>query len=161
MTSNIADIVSLVNNGGAINNNQYEFAAQQSAPNFALTGGIVLLILVAAIAAIALGFAWKITFHFALPLVAERDLDIGSALKLSARAGWANWSGLVALFFFQALVGLAGVLLLCVGIFFVMPIIQASSAVAYRQVFPDAEQPPVNNEPPRPDAYGGTYGTTA
>ena len=130
----------------------------QSSPNLAFSGGIIGLIIILFIVGMIFTFVWKVTFTFALPLLADRDLEIGEALKLSARAGWANWSGLLVLFMFQVLVGLAGVLLLCIGVFFVIPIIQASSAAAYRQVFPDI-QPSLDNEPPRPDAYGGAYGT--
>ncbi|HEX8288088.1 MAG TPA: hypothetical protein VF556_08835 [Pyrinomonadaceae bacterium] len=143
--------------GNRVSGNQSEFVAQ-SLPNFALSGGIIILIVCFAIVAFIISIAWKITFIFALPLIADRNLEIGDALKLSARAGWANWSGLLVLFIFQFLVALVGVLLLCVGVFFVIPIIQASTATAYRQVFPD-NQLPFNNEPPRPDAYGETYGT--
>lgn len=131
--------------------------AGQSSPTFAFTGGIIVLMICLFIVGIIFTFAWRVTFTFALPLIADHNIDIGEALKLSARAGWANWSGLLVLFIFQVLVGMVGVLLLCIGVFFVMPIIQASSAVAYRQVFPD-NQLPLGNEPPRPDAYGSTYG---
>ncbi|MDQ6788142.1 MAG: hypothetical protein M3033_15160 [Acidobacteriota bacterium] len=151
LTTNVADL-------GAMMGNKSSFAAQSS-PNFALSAGLILLFLVIALAAIIFSFAWKVTFFFALPLIAEHNLDIGEALKLSSRAGWSNWGGLLLLFIFQFLVALVGVLMLCIGIFFVMPIIQASSAVAFRQVFPDNQQQQFNNEPPRPEAYGGTYGT--
>ncbi|HEX8637803.1 MAG TPA: hypothetical protein VF692_07070 [Pyrinomonadaceae bacterium] len=129
-----------------------------SSPNFAFTGGIIVLMIALFIVGIIFTFAWRVTFTFALPLLADYDLDISEALKLSARAGWANWSGLLVLFIFQVLVGIAGVLLLCIGVFFVMPIIQASSAAAYRQVFPDTQRH-LDNEPPRPDAYGDAYGS--
>lgn len=147
-----ANITDLLSRGG----NQSD-AVAQSLPNFAFSAGMIVLIIVFSLVAFVLGIAWKITFFFALPLLADHNLDIGEAIKLSARAGWANWGGLLLLFFFQFLVALVGVLMLCIGVLFVIPIIQASTAAAYRRVFPD-NQLPFNNEPPRPDAYGGTYG---
>jgi hypothetical protein len=130
----------------------------QTAPDFALSGGIMLLVIVIALVAILFGIAWRITFFFALPLIADRHLDVGEAIKLSARAGWSNVGGLIVLFILQFFVVLAGVLALCIGLLFVLPIIQASSAVAYRNVFPDTRQP-VYNEPPQPTDYGGGFGT--
>jgi hypothetical protein len=129
----------------------------QGFPEIALSGGIIAIILVFALILILFALAWSITFSFALPLLAEHDLSIGDAITLSAKAGWANWTGLIVLSIFQFFIAVAGVLLLCVGIFFVMPIIYGSKMVAYRQVFPDNKMN-YNNEPPRPDAYGGTYG---
>jgi hypothetical protein len=120
--------------------------------------GIILIFLVIFIAALAFGFAWRITFVFALPLMAEHDLTVGEALSLGARAGWSNVGGLIVLMILQALVLLAGALALCIGVIFVSPIIQVSNAVAYRMVFPETPQSNVYNEPPRPDYYGGSYG---
>ena len=149
LTANFSDL--------AINGVNQTAPAAQSSPNLAFSAGIITFIIILFIVGIVFTFAWKITFTFALPLLADRNLDIGEALKLSARAGWANWSGLLILFIFQFLVAFVGILLLCIGVFFVMTIIQASSAVAYRQVFPN-NQLSLDNEPPRPDAYGSTYG---
>ena len=57
------------------------------------------------------------------------------------------------LFIFEFLLALAGVLALCIGIFFVIPIIYAANAFAYRQVFPWVRDN-FNMAPPPPTAYG-------
>ncbi|MDQ3321736.1 MAG: hypothetical protein M3525_04775 [Acidobacteriota bacterium] len=104
----------------------------------------------------------SLVFHlllfFALPLIADRNLGIGDALKLSVSAAAGNIGGLTALLIFEILLSLAGVLLCCVGFILVLPVIYAANIIAYKSVFPDDERQ-FNNEPPRPEDYGGTYGT--
>ncbi|MDQ3130312.1 MAG: hypothetical protein M3Q99_06075, partial [Acidobacteriota bacterium] len=74
------NVTDLLNRGG----NQSDSIAQ-TLPNFALSGGIIILIVIFSLAAFILGIAWRITFFFALPLLADHNLDIGEAIKLSAR----------------------------------------------------------------------------
>jgi uncharacterized membrane protein len=104
-------------------------------------------------------FAWHVTFMFALPLVAEHNLSVTDTIKLSAKAGWSNPGGILLLVILQIVWMLLGMLALCIGIFFVLPLIYASNIVAYRMVFPDFKPELSYQEPPRPDAYGGAYGT--
>lgn len=158
-TGNFADGFSRGMNRGRGNSEYFSQSMQSSSgfPEIALSGGILIFIIIFALAAIVFALAWSITFYFAIPLLAEHDLSIGEAISLSARAGWANWTGLLVLIIFQFLIGIGGVLLLCVGIFFVSPIIYGSKIIAYRQVFPEMNQN-FNSEPPRPDQYGGNYG---
>jgi len=87
----------------------------------------------------------------------EHDLGPVDAMKLSAKAATSNVGGLVVLFIFESLVALLGFLMLCVGLFFVMPIIYAANAFAYRQVFPLIEQN-FQITPPAPTIYGSSYG---
>jgi uncharacterized membrane protein len=101
---------------------------------------------------------WGITFIFALPILAEHDVSPIDALKLSARAAWSNIGGLILLILIQALVAIAGVLALCIGVFFVIPILYAATAFAYRQVFPLSDQR-MNFTPPPPGAYGSGFGS--
>jgi hypothetical protein len=130
-------------------------------PNLELLGASVALIIIFVVIillfSIAVSFAWRITFIFALPLLADHpELNIGEALSLGARAGWSNAGGLIVLMILQTLVGLLGLLALCIGIFFVMPVIEVSNVAAYRMVFPDVQPPPsMYNEPPRPEYYTG------
>ena len=107
---------------------------------------------------ILLNIAWTITFMFALPLMAEHDLSPIDAIKLSAKAGWGNLGGLVLLLILQFLICILGLLLLCVGVFFVIPIVYAATAFAYRQVFPMIDGPSFQTTPPSPDVYGGSFG---
>ncbi len=106
---------------------------------------------------ILLTFVLKIFLLFALPLVADRGIGVGEALSLSFKAATGNIGGLVLLVLLEILIVIGGFLMLCIGIIFVLPIIFAAEIAAYRQVFPD-NQSRFNNEPPRPDAYGGNYG---
>jgi len=125
----------------------------EMAPDFAELGVILAISGIVILFLIVFGTAWQLTFIFIFPLTADHNLKIGETIKLSARAGWSNASGLIILSFLQFFIALAGVVAFCVGSYFVLPIIQASSAVAYRQVFPDISQP---EQPPQPD-YSETY----
>lgn len=101
----------------------------------------------------------SLLLFFALPLIADRNAPIGDALKLSFGASASNIGGIIVLLIFQALIGFAGAMLCCVGLFVALPVIYASNIIAYKSVFPDAA-PQFNTAPPRPDQYGGgTYGT--
>jgi uncharacterized membrane protein len=73
---------------------------------------------------------------FAYPLIVERDLSAMQAIRLSSRASWQNLGGITGLMGVALLFTLAGYLLLCVGIYLVLPLIMAATAVAYRKVFP-------------------------
>jgi len=153
-----SDVSRELNRGGG----DHEFflgnqMALQNLPDVALSSGIILILALIGIGFALFAVAWRITLFFALPLMAEYDLSAGDAIRLSARAGWSNWGGIFVLGILQFLVTLLGVLLCGIGIFFVQPIVQASSAVAFRQVFPDRPNT-FNNEPPQPGVYGGTYG---
>lgn len=97
---------------------------------------------------------WGISFMFALPLLAEHDLNPIDALKLSASAAWSNIGGIILLVVLQVLLAIVGLLALCVGVLFVLPVLYASFAVAYRQVFPMVDQH-FNYAPPPPTEYGG------
>jgi uncharacterized membrane protein len=77
----------------------------------------------------------NIAFTFVYPLIAERKLSGLDAVKLSARAGLANFWRLLGLMLLCGLMGFAGVLMCYVGLFLVLPITFSSMAVAYRQVF--------------------------
>jgi len=98
-----------------------------------------------------------VCFHtlllFSFPLIADRKLGGIESIKLSARAVWANLSGVASLIGVGFVVAIVGYLMLCIGIYLVLPLIMASSAVAYRKVFPKIEDR--SHEPPPIGAYGG------
>ena len=73
---------------------------------------------------------------FAFPLVADRKMSGVAAIKTSVRAVWQNLGGVAGLFGVGILVALVGYLALCVGIYLALPLIMASTAVAYRKIFP-------------------------
>lgn len=73
---------------------------------------------------------------FAYPLMADKKLPAMECIKLSARACWNNLGGIVGLIGVGFVVCIAGYLMLCIGIYLVMPLIMMATAVAYRKVFP-------------------------
>lgn len=119
---------------------------------------VILPLAILTVLSLVVSIVVQILMFFALPLVADRNVAVGDALRLSLRAGTSNFGGLLALVLFQILLCMAGLLVCVVGVFFVLPVVFASRIVAYKSVFPEAA-PQFNNEPPRPDQYGGTYGT--
>jgi uncharacterized membrane protein len=119
-----------------------------------LTAGLI----ASTIAAYLVSLALQILLFFALPLIADHNLGFADAVKLSIAGTTANLGGLIVLFLLEFLVILVSLFAFCIGIFFALPVIYAANIIAYRSVFP-ASQPSFFNEPPRPDAYGGTYGS--
>lgn len=89
---------------------------------------------------------------FSYPLIVERNLDGMSALKLGARAAWANLSGVVGIILVEFAMGIIGYLLFIVGVYLMLPIMFAGVFVAYRKVFPQAQR---FNAPPAPGFYQG------
>ena len=92
----------------------------------------------------------SIGFMFAYPLIVDRGLPGFEAVKLSFRAGLANFWRLLGLSLLGGLLGICGALLCYIGILLVFPITLSSVAAAYEQVFglnqgaitPDLPPPP-------------------
>lgn len=148
----------LSNSGSRGGNPSFFQALQANEPNFAIAGGLLVIVIVVAVVMLIFSIAWSITFAFAVPIAMEHDISPIEAIKLSARASWGNVGGIVSLAILGFLVSLLGVLALCIGVFFVMPVIWVAWAFAYRQVFPDLAPSMYRNEPPPPDAYQGSFG---
>lgn len=126
---------------------------QSSNPDFAIASGLLIVIAIVAVVLILFGIAWRVLLFFAIPIALERDLGPVDAMRLSAKAAMSNVGGLIVLFIFEFLLALLGIIALCIGIFFVIPIIYAANAFAYRQVFPLIQQN-FNMTPPPPTTYG-------
>lgn len=124
----------------------------------AVAAGLSAFVIVLGLLGAVVGFAIWITFFFSYQLIIDKNLGIGDAIKYSAKAGWSNLGGLILLGILQILITIGGLLALLVGFLFVLPIIHASSAFAYRQVFPDSDQTQFNDSPPPPTAYAGSFG---
>ncbi len=139
------------------NTNGSVFLQSSGAGEAALAGGIIIFAIIFAIVALIIGIAWAVSFFFAFPLIIEHNLGVVEAITTSARAGWSNFGGLLLLIILEGLLALVGVLALCVGVFFVLPVIYAANAVAYRQVFPVSETF-APSAPPPPTDYGTDYG---
>lgn len=131
---------------------------QSSQAPFAITGAIIVIFIIVMIAFIVFAFAWRVAFFCAIPLMLEHDLTPGEAVKLSMRAGFSNVGGLVLLITLEGFIVLGGVLLFCVGIFFIsIPIMYVADAFAYRLIFPHFERN-LNMSPPPPNVYGSSFG---
>jgi uncharacterized membrane protein len=89
---------------------------------------------------------------FSYPLIAERNLGGVEAFKLSARAVWANLSGVIGLILVEFVMGIIGYLFFVIGVYFVVPVMFAGVAVAYRRVFPTQYR---FDQPPPPNYYRG------
>jgi len=98
-----------------------------------------------------------VCFHtllmFSFPLIVDHNLGAFQAMMTSARAVLKNLGGVTGLIGVNFLLVLAGYLALCIGVYFVIPIIIAANVVAYRKVFPRSGVPNLN--PPPPTVYGG------
>jgi len=81
-----------------------------------------------------------VCFHtlliFSFPLIVDRGLGGIKAMTTSARAVLKNLGGVAGLIFVNFGLVLVGYAALCVGVYFVIPVIIATNAVAYRKVFP-------------------------
>ena len=92
---------------------------------------------------------------FAFPLIADKGLGSWDAIKLSARASIKNFGGIGGIIGISMLIALAGYLLLCIGLYLIIPIITAANVAAYRKVFPGTSSPLADMGPPPPTAYQG------
>jgi hypothetical protein len=104
-------------------------------PNPAGAGGFLILALILVLVMLAILIAVSVLFTFAYPLIVERKLSGVEAVKLSMKAGKANFWGLLGLLLLNALLGVVGVLFCYIGVFLVLPISFAATACAYRKVF--------------------------
>ncbi len=77
----------------------------------------------------------SVLFTFAYPLIVDRKLSGIAAVKLSMKAGLANFWRLLGLMLLNGLLALLGLLLCYVGMFLILPVTFAAIATAYEQVF--------------------------
>jgi hypothetical protein len=126
---------------------------QMGDAQFAIASGVMIFAVIAGLIFVIIAAIWRILLMFAVPLVMEFDLSPIDAMKLSARAAMSNAGGLILLLILEFLISLLGILALCFGVFFILPIVYAANAFAYRQVFPWVERN-FQNTPPPPGSYG-------
>jgi hypothetical protein len=93
----------------------------------------------------------SVIFIFAYPLIVDRRMSGLNAVKLSIRAGFANFWRLLGMLLLTGLLCFVGVLFCYVGAFLVIPISFAAIATAYEQVFGLGEVQP--NLPPPPPSF--------
>lgn len=87
---------------------------------------------------------------FAFPLIIDRNLGGWDAMLTSARAVWKNLGGVAGLIGVGFVLSILGMLTCGLGMYFLLPVMLAGYAVAYRKMFPARE---VNYNPPQPDSY--------
>ncbi len=95
----------------------------------------------------------SIGFLFAYPLIVDRKLKAIDAIKLSFRAGLANFWRLLGMMLLTGLMTAVGVIACYVGAFLVMPISYAAIAKAYEQVFGLSDGGEFSNMPPPPPVF--------
>jgi len=126
-------------------------AVSNGEPNVAallsLLGAFAVFWLVIMVVAIVM----SVIFTFAYPLIVDRRLSGINAVKLSIRAGFANFWRLLGLLMLTGLMSFVGLLFCYVGAFFVLPISFAAIATAYEQVFGLGEVEP--HLPPPPPSF--------
>jgi uncharacterized membrane protein len=93
---------------------------------------------------------------FSFPLIVDKNLSAMQAIKVSAKAVWANLKGVAGLFGVGFILCLIGMAAFCLGIYFVVPLMMGANTVAYRKIFPSGENPNLN--PPPPNYYQGIQG---
>jgi hypothetical protein len=81
-------------------------------------------------------FILSAPFIFMYGLIVEHRLSGPQAFLTSLRAVFGNLFGVAGLMLLTLLLLYAGMLVFCVGAYLVLPVMYASYAVAYRQVFP-------------------------
>jgi hypothetical protein len=112
-------------------------AANGDAPAFVM-GPLAILPFLALLPVLAVLIYVTMAFMFAPVLVLDRGLAFWPAMRLSMRVVNRRLLPMIGLVLLAWLIGLAGVLALCVGIFVALPIIMASYAFAYEDLFGDA-----------------------
>jgi uncharacterized membrane protein len=90
---------------------------------------------------------------FSFPLIVDRNLGALEAVKTSAKAVWGNLGGVAGLIGVAIILSLFGIITCGIGMYFIMPIMIAGYAVAYRKIFP--AQANRNYNPPTSDFYQG------
>ena len=100
----------------------------------AAIGGVLVIVLIEVLVMVCL----HSLLIFSFPLIVDKKMSAINAIKTSARAVWQNLSGVAGLFVVGFGVAFVGYLMLCIGIYLVLPVIIAANLVAYRKVFPAA-----------------------
>ncbi len=90
---------------------------------------------------------------FSFPLIVDRNIGAVAAITTSSRAVFKNLGGVGGLIAVNFGLVIAGYAALCIGIYFVVPLIIATNVVAYRKVFPGSDER--RYDPPPPNFYTG------
>ena len=122
---------------------------REEAMAFMVTMGMAAMFLAVILLSIILGMFFMFTF----PLIVDRNLSGVDAIKTSMRACRANMKGVVGLVLLNTLLHFGGLLLCCVGSYFMLPVTFAAQAIAYRRVFPAIPAQILSSPPPPPGSW--------
>jgi len=128
-------------------------AAQGDEPNPAAMFGVLGFFALFWLFVMVVVIIISIGFTFAYPLIVDRKLQGFDAVKLSFRAAMANFWRLLGMMLLTSLLSIAGMLVCYVGVFFVFPIVYATMAKAYEQVFGLDNGREFSNAPPPPPVF--------
>ena len=109
--------------------------AQGNNPNPVGILGVFVTFLLVILVIFVLIIIISIGFTFAYPLIVDRRLQGFDAVKLSFKAGMANFWRLLAMMLLTGLLSMVGFAFCYVGMFLVLPISYGAIASAYEQVF--------------------------
>lgn len=128
-------------------------AAQGDDPNPAAFIGVMVMFGLFWLVVMIIVVIVSVGFTFAYPLIVDRKLQGLDAVKLSFRAAMANFWKLLIMMLLTSLMSFAGALACYIGIVFVFPIVYATIAKAYEQVFGLADGREFSNMPPPPPVF--------
>ena len=126
-------------------------ASQNGEPNPGAMLGLLGIFGVVWLVIILLVIVLSVVFMFTYPLIVDRRLSGLNAVKLSIRAGFANFWRLLGMLLLTSLLSSLGVILCFVGVYLLIPISLAAIAAAYEQVFGLGDVQP--NLPPPPPSF--------
>jgi uncharacterized membrane protein len=78
---------------------------------------------------------FTVSFQFTIPLIIDRGMTFGQAMKLSWHMVFKHWWLLFGLTVVAGLIAMAGLLGCCVGVLFTAPIGLAAMMIAYETIF--------------------------
>gem|GEM_PF-1468330 len=123
-------------------------------------GGVLVAVGAAYVLAILAMVVVQLLFTFSYPLIVDYNLSGVDAVKLSARAAWANLSNILRLTILIWLISIPALLLCYLPILLVIPVALFAQALLYRRIFPgDSSGDSSGNSPedpyadPRTDPY--------
>lgn len=110
-------------------------ASQAETQGMAALFGVFFTFFIVLVVIFVVVFIISVGFTFAFPLIVDRRLGGLDAVKLSFKAGFANFWRLLGMMLLTGIMASVGMAFCIVGMFLVLPITYASIAAAYEQVF--------------------------
>jgi hypothetical protein len=93
------------------------------------------LVMIGCVLCLIPGVYLSVAWYFAIPLVIDRRMNFWEAMESSRKMVTKHWFLVFAFLLVVGLLGVAGVIACCIGIFVTMPIFFASVIYAYETIF--------------------------